>query len=367
MRRRDFDSPWKEFLTVFFRWFIQLVLPELYARINWRRRPVFLDTELRRLTPRSETGRLHTDRLVKVWEKGENPQPFLVHLEAQNQYRGDVPEQTYTYNARIWIETRLFVVSIVVLGDNDPNWRPEPYRREMPGTKLHFEYHVVKVLDLNEDQLLQAAYRRNPAALMLLAFRRAMETENDLNARFEARKQLVQLMIDRRYNWEHQAHILRLLEWVMILPEVLEKQLDEFIEEYKRERGTTFVSRFEKRAIRRGLEQGLQEGLEQGLQQGLQQGFQQGLQQGIQQGIQQGLQQGLEQGIQQGLQQGVAVFRETLMRILRRRFGDEAERVRGAVEALNSLETLERLMDAAVDVPDLQAFERTLQSYTSPA
>ncbi|BCW96519.1 MAG: hypothetical protein WHS44_02675 [Fimbriimonadales bacterium] len=113
----------------------------------------------------------------------------------------------------------------------------------------------------------------------------------------------------------------------MILPEVLEKQLDEFIEEYKRERGTTFVSRFEKRAIRRGLEQRLQ----------------------------------------QGLQQGVAVFRETLMRILRRRFGDEAERVRGAVEALNSLETLERLMDAAVESPDLQAFEALLQTYSSPA
>jgi len=56
-------------------------------------------------------------------------------------------------------------------------------------------------------------------------------------------------MLDKRYNPEHQAHIVRLLEWVMILPEVLEKRLDELIEEYMRERGTTFVSRFAISAI----------------------------------------------------------------------------------------------------------------------
>jgi hypothetical protein len=152
--RADYDTPWKEFLTVFFRWFLKLVLPELYERIDWRRRPVFLDNELRRLSPRSETGRLYTDKLVKVWEKGSPPKPFLTHLEAQNQPRGDLPEHTYTYNARIWIETRLDVISIVILGDKNPNWRPpNRYRREMPGTRLDFEYHLVKLIDLEEDMV----------------------------------------------------------------------------------------------------------------------------------------------------------------------------------------------------------------------
>jgi len=212
-QRMDYDTPWKEFLTVFFRWFLKVALPELYERIDWRRRAVFLDNELRRLSPRSETGRLYTDKLVKVWQKGDSPQPFLVHIEAQNQYRSDLPEHTYTYNARIWIETRLYVVSIVILGDKNPNWRPpNRYQREMPGTRLDFEYHLVKLLDFEEEFLLQEANRRNPAALMLLAFQRAMETENDMHARFEAKKQLIQLMLDRGYNLEHQAHILRLLE-----------------------------------------------------------------------------------------------------------------------------------------------------------
>jgi hypothetical protein len=175
--------------------------------------------------------------------------------------------------------------------------------------------------------LLQEARQRNPAALMLLAFRRAHKTENDMHARLEARWQLIRLMIDRRYNPEHQAHILRLLEWVMILPEVLEKQLDELIEEYKRERGTTFVSRFEKRAIREGL----------------------------------------MQGIEQGIQQGVAAMRDAVMRVLRRRFGEAADQVRPAIDAIDSLEVLESLVDVALDAPTLQAFAEALPRDTSSA
>jgi predicted transposase YdaD len=174
---------------------------------------------------------------------------------------------------------------------------------------------------------------------MLLAFRRAHETENDMPARLEARWQLIRLMIDRRYNPEHQAHIVRLLEWVMILPEVLEKRLDELIEEYKRERGTTFVSRFEKRAIREGLLQG----------------------------IEQGIQQGVQQGIQQGIQQGVAAMRDAVMRVLRRRFGEAADQVRPAIDAIDSLEVLKSLVDVALDAPTLQAFAEALPRDTSSA
>jgi hypothetical protein len=169
--------------------------------------------------------------------------------------------------------------------------------------------------------LLQEARQRNPAALMLLAFRRAHKTENDMHARLEARWQLIRLMIDRRYNPEHQAHILRLLEWVMILPEVLEKQLDELIEEYKRERGTTFVSRFEKRAIREGLLQGIQLG----------------------------------------------VMRDAVMRVLRRRFGEAADQVRPAIDVIDSLGVLESLLEVALDAPTLQAFAEALPRDTSSA
>jgi hypothetical protein len=55
------------------------------------------------------------------------------------------------------------------------------------------------------------------------------------------------------------------------------------------------------------------------------------------------------------------------MRVLRRRFGDEAESLRPAVDSIDSLETLESLMDVALDAPTLQAFAEALPRDTSSA
>lgn len=308
--RTDYDSPWKEFLTVFFREFILLVLPELYAMIDWTRPPQFLDNELRRLTPRSETGRLYTDRLVKVWLKNGEARVF-------------------TYYARIWLELRLPIVSIVVYADKNPHWRPERYVQELPGTRLDFQFHAVKLLDWDEATLITQAQNRNPAAIMLLAFRKAMETEQDVELRYEARKQLITLTMEYGYNADEQAHLLRLMEWVLMLPEVLEQQVEKLVEEYKRERGTTFVSRLERRAIREGLEQGLERGLKQGL----------------------------EQGIEQALDE----MRDTLMRMLIRRFGEKAESVRADIKQIRAFELLKPLFESVIDAPSLEDFRAQVQ------
>ncbi|MFN7016437.1 MAG: hypothetical protein ACK4P5_04610, partial [Fimbriimonadales bacterium] len=219
--RTDYDSPWKEFLTVFFRQFIALVLPELHKMVDWSHPPQFLDNELRRITPRSETGRLYTDRLVKVQLKSGDPRAILVHLEAQSQVVGDMGQRVFTYHARAWIEVRLPIVNIVIYADKHPTWAPNRYVHELPGTRLEFQFHAVKLLQLEETRLMEAARQGNPAALVLLAFRKAMETENDVELRFKVRKQLTRLMIELGYHEEDQAHIQRLMEWVLMLPEVL--------------------------------------------------------------------------------------------------------------------------------------------------
>ncbi|MDM7461283.1 MAG: cytosolic protein, partial [bacterium] len=327
--RADYDSPWKEFLTVFFRQFIGLVLPELHEMIDWSHPIQFLDNELRRLTPRSETGRLYTDRLVKVRLRGGGSQAILVHLEAQSQFVNDMEERVFTYHARVWIEVRLPIVNIVIYADKHPTWAPDRYVHELPGTRLEFQFHAVKLLQLDETRLMEAARQGNPAALVLLAFRKAMETENDVELRFEVRQQLTQLMIEFGYNEEDQAHIQRLMEWVLMLPETLEQQVQELIEEYKRERGTTFVSSLERRAIEQGLQQGLQEG--------------------FQQGLEQGLQQGLQQGLEQGLEQATAQVRDALLHAAIRRFGSEAETLRADLAQIRSSALLLQLFNAVME------------------
>jgi hypothetical protein len=215
----DYDSPWKEFITVFFRDLIRLLLPELYAMIDWSKEPQFLDTELRRISPRSETGRLHVDRLVRVWLT--NGATYCIHIliEAQSQFVVDLGKRVFTYFARGWLELNTDIVCIVILADKNPNWEPRRYTRDLPGTRLEFEYHTVKLLKMDVAQLEAQAKERNAAALMLLAFRRAMETEQDVDARFDARKQLTRLLWEYGYNEDDKAQILRLMEWVLMLPE----------------------------------------------------------------------------------------------------------------------------------------------------
>ncbi len=52
-------------------------------------------------------------------------------------------------------------------------------------------------------------------------------------------------------------------------PETSEREVEEQVEEYKRERGTPFVSRLERRAIAEGLLKGRAEGEAKGLARGL--------------------------------------------------------------------------------------------------
>ncbi|MCS7300254.1 MAG: Rpn family recombination-promoting nuclease/putative transposase [Fimbriimonadales bacterium] len=347
--RMDYDSPWKEFLTIFFREFISLVLPELHAAIDWTRPPQFLDNELRRLTPHSETGRLYTDRLVKVWLRTGEIRAILIHIEAQSQFTAEIEVRVFTYYARIWLELRLPIVSVVIYADKNPHWRPNRYVQELPGTRLEFEFHTVKLLDLDESTLVEEAKQRNPAALMLLAFRKAIETEQEVQMRFDARKQLVTLMMEYGYHEDDQAHILRLMEWVLMLPEVLEQQVEELIEEYKRKRRTTFVSRLERRAIERGFAEGLAEGRTKGRAEGLAEGRAEGLAEGR------------AEGLAEGRAEGRAALQRALMRTLIRRFGDTAESARSTVEACSSIESLEMMLDLALDAPTVDAFVEQAQ------
>ncbi|MCX7924671.1 MAG: hypothetical protein N2554_02545 [Fimbriimonadales bacterium] len=323
VERPDYDAAWKEFITVFFREFVQLMLSDLDEMIDWTQPPQFLDNELRKLARESETGKLLTDRLVKVWLKNGDPRGVLLHFEAQSQYQSALEERVFTYYARLWLELRMDIASIVILGDSNPRWHPRRYVRELAGTRLDFRFRTIKLLDLDEAFLSREAEKGNPAALMLLAFRRAIGAANDVQARFEARKQLISLMWEHGYNVDDRAQLLRLMEWVLMLPDTLERQVEEFIEEYKREMDTPFVSRLERQAIQKGIAEGFAEGRAEGL-------------------------------------------RNALSLVLSRRFGEEtAAEAQPALERLTTADTLQQLLDLALTALDSQTVIDALQQAAS--
>lgn len=118
------------------------------------------------------------------------------------------------------------------------------------------------------------------------------------------------------------------------LPDSLERQLWQDIENIEGERNVTYVSSIERFAIERGMKKGMQQGIEQGIQQG------------IEKGIEQGIEQGIARGIEKGIQQGLA---QSLQRQLNRRFGPLSAEVTRQLEnaAPEQLETwTDRVLDA---------------------
>jgi len=67
-----------------------------------------------------------------------------------------------------------------------------------------------------------------------------------------SRMELVRLALDRGYAEEQVEHLIRLLEWVMVLPEVLEERYEQFLEEVKLEQNTPYLSVLERKALLKG-------------------------------------------------------------------------------------------------------------------
>ncbi|MFN3689525.1 MAG: hypothetical protein ACK4UU_01215, partial [Fimbriimonadales bacterium] len=222
MQRQGYEEQWKQFITVFFPELLQLLHPELYALIDWTRGFEFLEQELLSILPDSRTGVRIVDKLVRVYLKNGAEQWILIHIEIQSTPQTEFAERVYIYNTLAWLNYRREVVSIALLTDKDPNWRPSRYERGLAGCRTQFEFVVCKLTDFDEAQL-RAVAPSNPAALVMLAFRQAMEAASP-DVLFQARVELMRLALEMGYTPEQVREILRLLEWAMKLPKELERE-----------------------------------------------------------------------------------------------------------------------------------------------
>jgi flagellar biosynthesis/type III secretory pathway protein FliH len=116
----------------------------------------------------------------------------------------------------------------------------------------------------------------------------------------------------------------------------------------------------------RKFSQPIQEGVMQittsWMRQGLEQGIAQGLEQGIAQGLEQGITQGLEQGITQGLEQGIEREKVLIIRLLKRKFGDEGINVdlEARIMALK-IDVIERLGEEILDFSTVEDLVKWLK------
>ena len=158
--------------------FLALCFPAIHAAIDWARPYRFLDTELQRATGDDQQGRRTADKLVEVWGRDGVAAWVLIHIEVQSQDISDFARRMFQYH--YWLRDRFDrpVVSVAVLGDDRPRWRPTIYESALWGCEIQFRFPIVKLLDYQE-HLAELEASRNPVASLVLAHLAAQRTRTD--------------------------------------------------------------------------------------------------------------------------------------------------------------------------------------------
>ncbi len=262
----DFDGTWKDTLDEYLSAFLAFFFPEIHADIDWSQDYQSLEQEFRPQAPRGPGGRLLCDKLIKAVSR-RRADPLHLHIEVQTYHDPDLDWRVLLYNNRAQEICRGPVVSLVVLGDDSPTWRPSGYRFVyFAYRKEEFVPHR-KLLDWTgrDEELLGS---ENLVALVVLAHLKALETRQIIRERQLWRLRLVRRLYERDLEHDDRRRLLGIVEGMLNLPSDLEYETRQILIR-EQEALVPRVTSFERFARQEGLQEGRQEGEEFGLRRGL--------------------------------------------------------------------------------------------------
>ena len=269
----DLDSPWKEVVEHAFPEFIDFYFPNINRQIDWAYGYTFLDKELQKIARDGELGRRYVDKLVRVTTLAGEEDWLCVHIEVQGEVDPGFERRMFVYNYRIFDTYDRPVASLAVLADDDPTWRPDRFEYERLGCRHSLHFPVAKLVDYIADEESLLA-NPSPFALITAAHLYTRRTRKSPARRFDAKRRLVRLLYQRNWSRQRIIDLFRVLDWMLKLPDSLERQLWQDIENIEGERNVTYVSSIERFAIERGMKKGIEKGIEKGIRQGLAQSLQ---------------------------------------------------------------------------------------------
>jgi hypothetical protein len=141
------DELWKIIIPLLWIDFTHYFLPEWVDQIDFSRKPEFLDKELKRLMPRGKSKNRAVDILMRVYLKDGSRKSFLLHVEVQAYYELLFPSRVFHYFYRIKDYLQEPIETLVIMIDDDPNYRPNEYFEQYGQTSVHFKYRMFKLLD----------------------------------------------------------------------------------------------------------------------------------------------------------------------------------------------------------------------------
>ena len=256
----DFDSPWKDILEGYFPDFMAFFFPAAAAEIDWS--PGFepLDKELAQAARDADLGRRYADKLIKVFLRDGREEWLLIHLEVQGQRDPDFAERMFVYAYRLYDRYRRELVSLAVLADTTPGWRPGEFGIGRWGSRLGIVFPTVKLLDF-ADRQGELEAQTNPFATVVLAHLAALATRGDDQARYQRKLALTRRLYERGLGRQQIIDLYRFIDWILRLPEDLELQYTETIYRFEEMLKMPYISFVERRGEARGEVRGESRGI----------------------------------------------------------------------------------------------------------
>lgn len=311
--RSDYDSPWKEIIEFHFRDFIAFFFPVMHREIDWSKPVAFMNRELRRIAPSPGPGGQIADHLVKVWRKGVGETWVLIHIEIQSWRDPDFARRMFTYYYRLFDRHRHGIASVAILGDDSPGWRPDRFSMELWGCDVRLRFPAVKLSDYR-GRRSELEKSGNVFSLAVMAHLSAMETKGNPALRKTRKMELIRLLLRRGHSKEQIFRLFRFIDWMIQLPEELELDLQDEIQEELGKADMTYYTFFERRLMKELI----------------------------------------QKGESNATQRSASVLRNRIAGRLRSRFGHIPEDIPQSLNRLNDPGVLLDLYDLAIDAPSLE-------------
>jgi len=174
----NYDEPWKAAIGEYLPSFLSFFYPEIHNKINWQKTPISLDQELEQITASATTEKRYADKLFQVWLLDDQEIWILIHIEIQSQYDREFSQRMFIYNYRAFDLYNKPVISLAILGDETPSWRPSYYEYGLEKSWMRLDFSIVKLLDYEWEEL---SANNNVFAMMVMAHLKTKSTTLIMN------------------------------------------------------------------------------------------------------------------------------------------------------------------------------------------
>ena len=254
---------------------------------------------------------------------------ILIHAEVQAQRDDALAERMFRYYYRILDRFQLPVVSVAVLADPHPAWKPSRYERRECGCDLSFDFPICKLSEIDLTPWLEAG---NPVARVIAAHRVAQASGGDSTGRRTGKLALVRSLLNSGLSESKVWEVLRLIHWLLALPAPEELTFRQELRKLQQETSMPYISTYDRLVREEGRQEGWQEGRREGQDAGLREGR-------------------------------ITALREMLVEDLTQRFGSPSADLVARLDRIQDEAHLRRLIRAAIMAVSLESFAQGFSTH----